>query len=157
MPSKGCKSAIIISKSPIMQTGLGSVMSRYFPDYERAFSRSQEELTLLQLRRAIVVITDLSGDQRNARSLCEQYYRLQNQYRDIHWIYLVPRTIYPLAVELLMRPESTLLSDIEPIEGVVNAIRSGSEHAERISQTLLKPEPEEFYDNQDDVMLTFSE
>lgn len=56
-----------------------------------------------------------------------------------------------------MRPESTLLSDIEPIEGVVNAIRSGSEHAERISQTLLKPEPEEFYDNQDDVMLTFSE
>ena len=157
MPSKGCKSAIIISKSPIMQTGLGSIMSRYFPDYERAFSRSQEELTLLQLRRAIVVITDLSGDQRNARSLCEQYYRLQNQYRDIHWIYLVPRTIYPLAVELLMRPESTLLSDIEPIEGVVNAIRSGSEHAERISQTLLKPEPEEFYDNQDDVMLTFSE
>lgn len=157
MPSKGCKSAIIISKSPIMQTGLGSIMSRYFPDYERAFSRSQEELTLLQLRRAIVVITDLSGDQHNARSLCEQYYRLQNQYRDIHWIYLVPRTIYPLAVELLMRPESTLLSDIEPIEGVVNAIRSGSEHAERISQTLLKPEPEEFYDNQDDVMLTFSE
>ncbi|MCU6676925.1 helix-turn-helix transcriptional regulator [Leclercia tamurae] len=157
MPSMSCKSAIIISKSPIMQTGLGSIMSRYFPDYERAFSRSQEELTLLQLRRAIVVITDLSGDQRNARSLCEQYYRLQNQYRDIHWIYLVPRTIYPLAVELLMRPESTLLSDIEPIEGVVNAIRSGSEHAERISQTLLKPEPEEFYDNQDDVMLTFSE
>ncbi|MNP59214.1 putative transcription factor YjjQ [compost metagenome] len=39
----------------------------------------------------------------------------------------------------------------------MKAIRSGSEHAERISQTLLKPEPEEFNDNQDDVMLTFSE
>lgn len=132
-------------------------MSCYFPDYERAFSRSHEELTLLQLRRAIVIIADISGDQGNARSFCEQYYRLQNQYRDIHWIFLVPRAIYPLAVELLMRPESTLLSDIEPIEGVVNAIRAGSEHAERISQTLLKPEPEELYDNQDDVMLTFSE
>ncbi|WP_333852414.1 helix-turn-helix transcriptional regulator [Leclercia sp.] len=157
MPSISCKSALIISKSPIMQTGLGSIMSRYFPEYERAFSRSHEELTLLQLRRAIVVITDISGDQRTARSLCEQYYRLQNQYRDIHWIYLVPRAIYPLAVELLMRPESTLLSDIEPIEGVVNAIRAGSAHAERISQTLLKPDPDELYDNQDDVMLTFSE
>jgi len=132
-------------------------MSRYFPDYERAFSRSNEELTLLQLRRASVIIVDISGEQRNARTLCEQYYRLQNQYREIHWIYLVPRAIYPLAVELLMRPESTLLSDVEPIEGVVNAIRSGSENAERISQTLLKPEPEELYDNQDDVMLTFSE
>jgi hypothetical protein len=39
-----------------------------------------------------------------------------------------------------MRPESTLLSDMEPIEGVVNAIRAGSERAERISQTLLTPE-----------------
>jgi len=140
-----------------MQTGLGSIMSRYFPDYERAFFRSQEELTLLQLRRAIVVIVDISGDQRNPRSHCDQYYTLQNQYRDIHWIYLVPRAVYPLAVELLMRPESSLLSDIEPIESLVKAIRSGSEHAERISQTLLKPEPEEFNDNQDDVMLTFSE
>ncbi len=157
MPSISCKSVIIISKSPIMQTGLGSIMSRYFPDYERAFFRSQEELTLLQLRRAIVVIVDISGDQRNPRSHCDQYYTLQNQYRDIHWIYLVPRAIYPLAVELLMRPESSLLSDIEPIESLVKAIRSGSEHAERISQTLLKPEPEEFNDNQDDVMLTFSE
>ena len=157
MSSINCKSAIIISKSPIMQTGLGSIMSRYFPDYERAFCRSQEELTLLQLRRAIVVIVDISGDQRNPRSHCDQYYTLQNQYRDIHWIYLVPRAIYPLAVELLMRPESSLLSDIEPIESLVKAIRSGSEHAERISQTLLKPEPEEFNDNQDDVMLTFSE
>ncbi len=157
MPSISCKSVIIISKSPIMQTGLGSIMSRYFPDYERAFCRSQEELTLLQLRRAIVVIVDISGDQRNPRSHCDQYYTLQNQYRDIHWIYLVPRAVYPLAVELLMRPESSLLSDIEPIESLVKAIRSGSEHAERISQTLLKPEPEEFNDNQDDVMLTFSE
>lgn len=157
MSSINCKSAIIISKSPIMQTGLGSIMSRYFPDCEHAFSRSQEELTLLQLRRAFVVIADLSGDPRNARSLCEQFYKLQNQYRDIHWIYLVPRAIYPFAVELLMRPESTLLSDMESIDVVVNAIRSGSERAERISQTLLKPAAEEFHDAQDDVMLTFSE
>lgn len=157
MPLTSCKHAIIISKSPIMQTGLGSIMSRYFPDYERAFCRSQEELTLLQLRRAIVVIVDISGEQHNPRHFCDQYYTLQNQYRDIHWIFLVSRSFYPLAVELLMRPESTLLSDLEPIESLANAIRAGSEHAERISQTLLKPEPEEFYDNQDDVMLTFSE
>jgi hypothetical protein len=31
---------------------------------------------------------------------------------------------------------------MEPIEGVVNAIRAGSERAERISQTLLTPEPQ---------------
>lgn len=42
-----------------------------------------------------------------------------------------------MAVELLMRPCSTLLSDREPVDGVINAIRAGDESAERISQTLL--------------------
>ncbi|MBW9399835.1 response regulator transcription factor [Leclercia sp. EC_58] len=157
MPSLICKSVIIIGKSPIMQTGLGSIMSRYFPDYDRSYCRTHEELTLLQLRRAGVVIVDISDEQRNSRNICNQYHVLQNQYRDIHWIFLVSRAIYPLSVEHLMRPESTLLSNMEPIESVVKAIRAGSENAERISQTLLIPDPDDLYDNQDEVMLTFSE
>ena len=57
-----------------------------------------------------------------------------------------------------MRPESTLLSEMEPIEGVINAIRAGSERAERISQTLLSPEPAEA-ETEDEpfVALTHSE
>lgn len=152
-----CQHAIIISKLPVMQTGLGCIISRNLPDYEVSYCRSQEELTLLQLRRANVVIADISGDQRNPRRICEEYYSLQNHYRDIHWIFLVSRRVYPCAVELLLRPESSLLSDIEPIEGVINAIRGGSQSAERISQTLLKPELEELDESRDEVMLTHSE
>lgn len=157
MPPMSCQHAIIISKLPVMQIGLGCIMSRNFPEYELSYCRSQEELTLLQLRRANVVIADISGEQRNSREICEEYYSLQNHYRDIHWIFLVSRRVYPNAVELLMRPDSSLLSEMEPVEGVINAIRDGSQHAERISQTLLKPEPEELEDSQDDVMLTHSE
>ncbi|MEB7500953.1 MULTISPECIES: helix-turn-helix transcriptional regulator [Leclercia] len=152
-----CQHAIIISKLPVMQTGLGCIISRNLPDYEVSYCRSQEELTLLQLRRANVVIADISGEQRNPRRICEEYYSLQNHYRDIHWIFLVSRRVYPCAVELLLRPESSLLSDIEPIEGVINAIRGGSQSAERISQTLLKPELEELDESRDEVMLTHSE
>lgn len=152
-----CQHAIIISKLPVMQTGLGCIISRNLPHYEVSYCRSQEELTLLQLRRANVVIADISGDQRNPRRICEEYYSLQNHYRDIHWIFLVSRRVYPCAVELLLRPESSLLSDIEPIEGVINAIRGGSQSAERISQTLLKPELEELDESRDEVMLTHSE
>lgn len=152
-----CQHAIIISKLPVMQMGLGCIISRNLPDYEVSYCRSQEELTLLQLRRANVVIADISGDQRNPRRICEEYYSLQNHYRDIHWIFLVSRRVYPCAVELLLRPESSLLSDIEPIEGVINAIRGGSQSAERISQTLLKPELEELDESRDEVMLTHSE
>lgn len=36
-----------------------------------------------------------------------------------------------------MRPGSTLLSDIEPIEGLIGTIRNGNRDAEKISQTLL--------------------
>lgn len=157
MPPMSCKHAIIISKLPIIQTGLGGIMSHYFPEYECSYYRSHEELTLLQLRRATLVIADFSGDLRNPRKVCEQYYSLQNQYRDIHWIFMIPRALYPLAVEFLMRPESTLLSEMEAVEVVISVIKAGSESAERISLTLLKPEAEECVDDRDDVMLTFSE
>jgi DNA-binding NarL/FixJ family response regulator len=63
-----------------------------------------------------------------------------------------------MAVELLMRPCSTLLSDREPVDGVINAIRAGDESAERISQTLLSAD---FFDADEAVnkleSLTLSE
>jgi DNA-binding NarL/FixJ family response regulator len=57
-----------------------------------------------------------------------------------------------------MRPESTLLSDMEPIEGVINAIRAGSDRAERISQTLLLAEsPGSEDEDEHFIALTHSE
>lgn len=157
MPLNG-KHGVVISRVPVMQNGLGGVMTRHFPDFEITYRRSMQELTLLQLRRAGVVIADISGEYRNPRGTLEQYYGLMNQYRDIHWIFLVSRPLYPLAVELLMRPESTLLSDMEPIEGVINAIRAGSERAERISQTLLIPETSDIEEESEQMIaLTHSE
>ncbi|WP_218570508.1 hypothetical protein, partial [Pseudomonas sp. Kh7] len=77
------------------------------------------------------------------------YYKLLTQYLDIHWIFIVPRLLYPLAVEMLLRPESTLLSQVDPVDVVVNAIRAGSISAERISQSLLSPEPGDFDEEED--------
>jgi len=157
LPLEG-KHGVVVSKVPVMQAGLGGVMTRHFPDYEMTYCRSIQELTLLQLRRAGVIIADISGDYRNPRGTLEQYYGLLNQYRDVHWIFLVSRPLYPLAIELLMRPESTLLSDMEPIEGVISAIRAGSERAERISQTLLMPErPDLDEETENFIALTHSE
>lgn len=137
MLSKLCKYGIVISKVPVIKVGLGDIMERHFPDYEMTWCHSLEEITLLQLRRADLIIADLSGDQRHTQRICEQYYSIVSQYNDIHWVFFVSRHFYPTAVELLMRPGSTLLSDMEPIEGVIGAIRHGNEYAEKISQTLL--------------------
>ncbi|ROU13445.1 DNA-binding response regulator [Kluyvera ascorbata] len=155
-----CKFAVIISKIPVMQSGLKSIMQMNFPDYELNFCLSLEQLTLLQLRRTDVVIVDLSGDIGNPRSLYEQYYTLLSQYRDIHWIFMISRQHYALAVEFLMRPESTLLSDSESIERVIKAIQQGSLYAGSVSESLLALSQDDA-DIEDDssrlVMLTLSE
>lgn len=155
-----CKFAVIISKIPVMQSGLKSIMQMNFPDYELNFCLSLEQLTLLQLRRTDVVIVDFSGDIGNPRSLYEQYYTLLSQYRDIHWIFMISRQHYALAVEFLMRPESTLLSDSESVERVIKAIQQGSVYAGSVSESLLVLSQDDA-DIEDDsnrlAMLTLSE
>lgn len=153
-----CKNGIIISKVPVIQTGLYGVMQQHFPDYELTSCRAVEELTLLQLRRSDLVIADLTGECPHPRNVCEQFYTLLSQYHDIHWIFLVSRAYYAQAIELLMCPSSTLLSDIEPIDSLVKTIHAGNNSRERISKTLLLPahsERQEFGTRS--IILTLSE
>lgn len=153
-----CKNGIIISNVPVIQTGLNGVMHQHFPDYELTFCRTVEELTLLQLRHSDLVIADLTGECRYPHNVCEHFYTLISQCVDIHWVFLVSRAYYAQAVELLMGPSSTLLSDVEPIEGLAKAIRSGSKNTARISKALLLPmysEPQEL--NSRSIILTLSE
>lgn len=158
MLSRMCKYGIVISKVPVLKVGLGDIMERHFPDYEMTYFCNLEEVTLLQLRRAKLIIADLSGDQRQARNVCEQYYSIISQHPDIHWIFFVPRIFYSMAVELLLRRNCTLLSDMEPIEYIIGAIRHGNDSVDKISQTLLSSdylENEEASEKME--RLTFSE
>ncbi|EGW78048.1 transcriptional regulator, LuxR family [Escherichia coli 3030-1] len=153
-----CKNGIVISKIPVMQAGLKEVMRTHFPEYEIISSASAEDLTLLQLRRSGLVIADLAGESEDPRSVCEHYYSLISQYREIHWVFMVSRSWYSQAVELLMCPTATLLSDVEPIENLVKTVRSGNTHAERISAMLTSPAMNETHDfSYRSVILTLSE
>lgn len=65
---------------------------------------------------------------------------------------------YSPAVELLMCPTATLLSDIEPIENLVKTVRSGNAYADRISAMLTSPTMAETQDfSYRTVVLTLSE
>ncbi|AHA68919.1 Transcriptional regulator, LuxR family protein [Shigella dysenteriae 1617] len=76
----------------------------------------------------------------------------------IHWVFMVSRSWYSQAVELLMCPTATLLSDVEPIENLVKTVRSGNTHAERISAMLTSPAMTETHDfSYRSVILTLSE
>ena len=43
MSPEYCKFAVIISKIPVMQSGLSTIMETHFPDYELNFCQSLEE------------------------------------------------------------------------------------------------------------------
>ncbi len=158
MLSEKYRCAVVISRAPIIQFGLGAIMAQSFGEYEIIYCATPEEITLSLLQHANVVIVDLTNDLRQARSACKKYYSMMMQFIDIHWIFIVPLPIYPLAVEMLLRSESTLLSSMEPVEGIINAVRSGNRRAEMISRTILA---ESGYDNEDDnnpvISLTYSE
>ena len=49
MSSLNGKHGVVISRIPVMQNGLGGVMTRHFADFDLTFCRSLQELTLLQL------------------------------------------------------------------------------------------------------------
>ncbi len=104
-----CKNGIFISKIPVMQAGLKEVMRTHFPEYEIISSASAEDLTLLQLRRSGLVIADLAGESEDPRSVCEHYYSLISQYREIHWVFMVSRSWYSQAVELLGNDSNLLI------------------------------------------------
>lgn len=157
LPGHG-KFGVIISRIPVMQSGLKAILGEHLPDYELSFCGSQDELTLLQLRRAVLVLVDLSGYVERPRDICEHYYSLMNQYRDIHWIFMVGHSSFPLAVEFLMRPESSLISDNEPIKRLIEVIHAGGISAEKISQSIFSPEIDSLGDESSGmVILTLSE
>lgn len=134
------KYGVIISRMPVVQSGLLTIMKDHFPEYDVNAHQSIEELTILQLRKANLVLVDFSGELADRKSLCQHYYSLMTQYQDIHWVFMVNQADYPLAVEYLLRTESTLLSDAEPIPFLIRAIQEHGEQNSHLSAALVSPE-----------------
>ncbi|MBB1198917.1 DNA-binding response regulator [Enterobacteriaceae bacterium 89] len=134
------KYGLIVSRLPVVQSGLLTIMKDHFPEYEVSAHQQIEELTLLHLRKANLVLVDLEGPPSSKRRQCEHYYSLMVRYQEIHWVFMVNEADYPLAIEYLLRPESTLLSDAEPIPCLIRAIQERGKQAGNLSAALISPE-----------------
>ncbi|NCH88623.1 DNA-binding response regulator [Cronobacter dublinensis] len=132
-------------------------MRRHFPETELYHYKGSAELSLPLLNPVDMVLAELPCAVEDARRECEAYYSLVAQAPGVHWIFLVPAATFSLAVQLLMRPETTLLSTAESVDGVVSAVRLGREKAERVSQMLVTPRPSQDNESASAVMLTSSE
>lgn len=114
LPGQG-KYGIIISKMPVMQSGLSAITSEYLPHYIFSHCYSLETLMQLPVNLATVVIVDLSGETERPQEICQHYCSLMVRFKNIHWIYMVGRSCSPHAEALFIGPESTCISDREPV------------------------------------------
>lgn len=151
------RQAIVVSETPLMHTGLQNVVERHIEQMALLHFADATSISDSELIRTSVIIVELGGDEQKLVKECEAYYSLINRFREIHWIFLVPRYGFAKAVEWLMRPETTLLSTCESIESVANAILLGSQKAEGISRSLLASELENGSDEDAHTLLTISE
>lgn len=121
LPGQG-KYGIIISKIPVMQSGLNTITSEYLPHYIFSHCYSLETLTQLPINMATVVIVDLSGEIERPHEICRYYCSLMVRFKHIHWIYVVGRACSAHAETLLVRPESTCISDSDPVTRLGEAL-----------------------------------
>lgn len=157
LPGQG-KYGIIISKIPVMQHGLKAIAEEHLPEYAFCVCGSLEELTLLQLRQAVLVVADLSDEIHQPREVCEDYHSLMIQYRDIHWVYMIGHSCDLQTMEILVCAESTLISSHESLKHLVEVIHADAMARERISQTLLSSALGNSEENQPTaIFLTLSE
>jgi len=157
MPQGRNKVAVIISQAPLVQCGLGNIINQYFLNIDIVYLCQSSELTAQQFTQADYLIADLSTEPGNVRQACQHYYTLLASHAT-RSIFLVPKMCYPMAVELLMRPGCTLLSHVESVEGIIDAIRNSDSQPELISKTLASPLwQEKERDAQGPIKLTLAE
>ncbi|WP_312687071.1 LuxR C-terminal-related transcriptional regulator [Kosakonia sp.] len=158
MLSLSDKQGIIISRMPVLRSGVGGILESHFPEYQLMYYSAVEETTLRQLAAARLIVVDLTGELRHARRHCQQYFTLLPQCENTHWIFLISRSLYPVAMQLLLRSHTTLLAEEEPVETVIRTIREGYEKLPDINCVHNISEQQENERNINNAeMLTFSE
>jgi len=140
-----------------MHTGLQKVVDSHIERMGLVHFTDVKNIGNSELMRASVVIAELGGDEHKLARECDIYYSLISRFREVHWVFLVPRACFAKAVEWLMRPETTLLSTCESTETIANAIFLGSQKVERISHSLLAIKEDSNSDDENTPLLTASE
>ncbi|UTJ46924.1 LuxR C-terminal-related transcriptional regulator [Atlantibacter subterranea] len=151
------RQGIVVSETPLIHTGLQKVVDSHIERMGLLHFIDVKNIGSSELMQTSVVIAELGSDEQKLARECEVYYSLITRFREVHWIFLVPRVCFARAVEWLMRPETTLLSTCESIETVADAIFLGSQKVDRISHSLLAAGREGSNDEENPPLLTASE
>ncbi|TNV20050.1 response regulator transcription factor [Buttiauxella sp. B2] len=129
---------VAISKRPLMREGLQFVMEQKATRSSLVLLEDYLELKSEIMANVDVVMVELDRPLRESFDACGFINHLQNQYRQVQWIFTLPTHLVTIAVEYLLTNKTSLLSLYEPMSSIIEHIFDCDSEVERISSHLLQ-------------------
>lgn len=150
--------AVVICKRPLMRDGLQVVMTQRAAQSSLVLLDDYLDLKPELLAQVDVVMVELDGSLQESIEVCDFLNQLQNQYRQLQWVFTLPAHLMNIAVERLLNTNTSLLSLYEPMSSIVEHIFNCGGQVERISSHLLQEKAAQASSN-DEIRpsLTFAE
>lgn len=130
--------AVVISQRPLMREGLRFVMAQRAAQSSLVLLEDYLDLKPEILAQIDVVMVELDGSLQESFEACDFLNQLQNQYRQVQWVFTLPAHLVNIAVERLLTTKTSLLSLYEPMSSIVEHIFNCGGEVERISSYLLQ-------------------
>ncbi|HKM95371.1 MAG TPA: LuxR C-terminal-related transcriptional regulator [Buttiauxella sp.] len=85
-----------------------------------------------------VVVIELDSTLQEMFEACDFFNHLQNQYRQVEWVFTLPANLLNIAIERLLTANTALLSLYEPMSSIIEHVFNSGGQIERISRHLLQ-------------------
>lgn len=130
--------AIVISKRPLMREGLQFVMAQRAAQSSLVLLGDYLDLKPEILAQVDVVMIELDGSLQESFEACGFLNQMQNQHRQVQWVFTLPAHLVNIAIERLLTTKTSLLSLYEPMSSIVEHIFNCGGEVEKISSYLLQ-------------------
>ena len=150
--------ALVISKRPLMREGLQFLMKERAEKSSLIFLDNYLDLRPEILLHVDVAVIELDSTLQEIFGACDFFNQLQNQYRQVEWVFTLPANLVNIAIERLLTSNTALLSLHEPMNSIIEHVFNCGSQIERISRHLLQEKAVNASSNMmNNARLTFSE
>ena len=130
--------ALVVSKRPLMREGLQFLMKERAEKSSLILLDNYLDLKPEDLLYVDVVVIELDSTLQEMFEACDFFNHLQNQYRQVEWVFTLPANLLNIAIERLLTANTALLSLYEPMSSIIEHVFNSGGQIERISRHLLQ-------------------
>ncbi|AYN28823.1 MULTISPECIES: helix-turn-helix transcriptional regulator [Buttiauxella] len=130
--------ALVVSKRPMMREGLQFMMKERAEKSSLILCENYLDIRPEILLQIDVVVIELDSTLQEIFEACDFFNQLQNQHRQVEWVFTLPVNLVNIAIERLLTAKTALLSLHEPMSRIIEHVFNSGGQTERISRLLLQ-------------------